>query len=261
MLKKLLKHELYATGRILLPVYGLTIILSLVNRLLINIEWSNIAMNIVSTIMMVTYVLVTVATVIVTFVLIILRFYKNLMSDEGYLMFTLPVKPLHHINSKLISSVLWIFVSVIVVIFSLFILLANSDAMATFSNVWSMMILELKHLYGNTYYVIIIEFSLAILVSVIQQIMLIYVSIAVGHLFTGHKVLGSFGSYIAINTVVQIITTVIMLAVAYFSSTTIEELENLPHALCLLVIVLGIIFNTAYYLVTNYIFSNKLNLE
>ncbi len=37
-------------------------------------------------------------------ILVFVRFYKNLYSDEGYLTFTLPVKRITHLNSKLIMG-------------------------------------------------------------------------------------------------------------------------------------------------------------
>lgn len=48
-----------------------------------------------------------IAAVVTTVVLMILRFYRNLMTDEGYLMFTLPVSTTELIFSKLIVSIVW----------------------------------------------------------------------------------------------------------------------------------------------------------
>ncbi|CRZ33758.1 ABC-2 family transporter [Herbinix hemicellulosilytica] len=261
MLKKLIKHELVATGRVLLPIYGITIILSFVNRLLINVNWDNTAFRIIGTIMRISYIFAITATFFVTFVLIILRFYKNLMSDEGYLMFTLPVKPYQLINSKLISSVLWMIVSVIVVIASLLILLLNAERALMLKDTWIGIITSLKSFFGGKYILLIIEIILATIISLIQQILLIYVSVAIGHLFTGHKVMGAFASYIVINTVIQTISLFVVFSLSYFSRIPIEEFENLPHAICLIIIVLGAVYSIFYYIITNYIFSKKLNLE
>lgn len=261
MLKKLLKHEIYATGRIILPIYGIAIILSLVNRILININLDNIPFKIISTLTMVTYVISIIAIMFITFILIILRFYKNLMTDEGYLMFTLPVKPIHLVNSKLLSSILWLIASIIMISLSLFILLANPERMVALRDLWNMLFRELKSVAGDKYSILLVEFFIMIIIGVIQQILLIYVSIAVGHLFTGHKVLGSFASYIAINTIFQIITTLVFLATAFFSRTSIERLENLPQITFLLVIILAVIYNILFYAATIYIFNRKLNLE
>ncbi len=46
--------------------------------------------------------LALIAAVVTTIVLMILRFYRNLMTDEGYLMFTLPVSTTELICSQLI---------------------------------------------------------------------------------------------------------------------------------------------------------------
>ena len=46
---------------------------------------------------------------------ILQRFYKNLLSGEGYLMHTLPVRPWQHIASKLIAAVVWTVLSFFVV--------------------------------------------------------------------------------------------------------------------------------------------------
>jgi hypothetical protein len=46
-----------------------------------------------------------------TLIVLIQRFYKNLLGDEGYLMFTLPVQSWSHILSKLAVSMLWTVVS------------------------------------------------------------------------------------------------------------------------------------------------------
>lgn len=261
MLRKLLKHELYATGKNLLPIYGITLILSLVNRILTELKLFSGPLKLISNFMMIAYVIAIIATLFVTFVIIILRFYKNLMTDEGYLMFTLPVKPSQLINSKLISSILWNIVSVVIVGSSLLILLATPDRMYLIREVFDAAISELKLSFGNQYILLTVEFILLIIISIIQQILLIYVSIAIGHLFSGHKVLGSFASYIAINTIIQVIITLIMVVVAYFAGSSFEELDSIPQTIFPLSILISLVLIIIYYITTNYIFNKKLNLE
>jgi len=262
MLKKLIKHEIYATGRILLPLYGITIILSFVNRIMIGInKFNNTPLNIISTITMFFYVFAIIATIITTFILIVFRFYKNLMTDEGYLMFTLPVKPFQLINSKLISAIFWIIISVVVTITSLLILLLNAERVTIIRDIWAYVYKMLKNNFGDNYVYLFLEMILITFISIIQQILLIYVSIAAGHLFSGHKILGSFASYIAINTAAQLVSLLVLLAMASFTGSSFEKLEKLPHAILIIAIVLCSIYSILYYLATNYILSKKLNLE
>ncbi|NLL73102.1 MAG: hypothetical protein GX237_06195 [Clostridiales bacterium] len=261
MLRKLLRHELYATGKTLLPIYGITILLSLLNRLVTNIDIFNGPMEIIPAFMQIAYGISIVATIIVTVIIIVLRFYKNLMTDEGYLMFTLPVKAYQLINSKLISSIIWTIISVITVILSLLILLANPERLELLKESIDNIVYILKISFGENYVLLTIELGILLFISMIQQMLLIFVSIAVGHLFNGRKVLGSFAAYIGINTAVQIALTILMVIWSLIGGSSLEELGSIPQLLFPFTIIMGLTLSLLYYLVTNYIFSKKLNLE
>ena len=261
MLGKLIKHELKATGRILLPLYFIVLLLSLFNRLLTNTNVFSGVLGTIRIFMMTAYGISILATLAVTFVVVILRFYKNLMADEGYLMFTLPVKPSQLINSKLIVSFLWNTVGVLVVVASLLIFFGTSDNLRTLGEFIKSLSAELKGVFGDKYILLIAEFVLMILISLIQQVMLIYVSIAVGNLLNGHKVLGSFAAYIAISTIMQIIVTLLLAIWANFAGTSFEDLEAIPQLVFPFSIIVAALFNVVFYFGTNFIFNKKLNLE
>lgn len=261
MLRKLIKHELYATGKTLLPLYGITILISLLNRILSNVQSFKGPLKLIQAFANVAFGISIVATLFVTFVIIILRFYKNLMTDEGYLMFTLPAKPIQLINSKFIVSLLWFVISVVIAVSALLILFITPERMNFISTTWRNIISVLKSSFGDNYILLIIEFILMIILIVIQQILLIYVSIAVGNLFTGHRVLGSFASYFGITTVVQIVLTLLMLIWVKIMGSSIEELDAMPQKIFPFSIIVMLILSTLYYFGTNYIFSKKLNLE
>ena len=102
MLKKLLKYEFIATGRIFLPLYGALIVVSFLQKLFFDFNFGNmrnISLNILIGAIPVLFTTLVVAVIVTTFIMMIMRFYKNLLSSEGYLMFTLPVSV-----SKLIWS-------------------------------------------------------------------------------------------------------------------------------------------------------------
>ena len=94
MLAKLLKYDFKAMFKIFLPLWGVLLVVSGVNRL---ISGSPLAegggMGIFTSLLGVMYVLLIMAVMVVTTVIIIARFYQGLLKDEGYLMFTIPVKP------------------------------------------------------------------------------------------------------------------------------------------------------------------------
>ena len=129
------------------------VVLSLANRLLTNFDIFRGPLNTIRILMLVAYVISIVASLAVTFILIILRFYKNLMSEEGYLMFTLPVKTSQLINSKLIVSIFWCLTSILVVISSLLILFATNQNMNIFWQAIDQTLASLRmNLATNIYY-------------------------------------------------------------------------------------------------------------
>ena len=109
MLGKLLKQDFRATARLILPVYAAVPVLGLFTGLITRLceNQSNIWISILGSLVSFVFSLALIAAVVTTVVLMILRFYRNLMTDEGYLMFTLPVSTTELICSKLIVSVVW----------------------------------------------------------------------------------------------------------------------------------------------------------
>ena len=120
MLGKLLKYEIKATARTFLPMYALLIVFALINKffMAVNADYLRIPRIIAMSVFVVVIVGICVMTLIVT----IQRFNKNLLTDEGYLSFTLPVKAHTHIDSKMIVSLMWSLLSVIVSFIAIFVM-------------------------------------------------------------------------------------------------------------------------------------------
>lgn len=138
MLKKLMKYEVRATGRILLPLYGALIAFAILNKIFffgnvpldkVNFEFLD---GIPAAISIFAYGCIMAAVFIVTFFIIIQRFYKNLLGDEGYLMNTLPVATWKNISSKLIVAMLWTIISGFIAVFSIFIMVFNTETFSRF---------------------------------------------------------------------------------------------------------------------------------
>ncbi|HCM14004.1 MAG TPA: ABC transporter permease, partial [Lachnospiraceae bacterium] len=123
MLKKLLKHELKATSRYITPIFLILFLFTILNKIILGLDifkgMFKGALKIIPGIAITGYVLSLIAIVVVTFVILVVRFYKNLTSEEGYLMFTLPVKSNQLVNSKLLIAMFWTVLSILAVILSL----------------------------------------------------------------------------------------------------------------------------------------------
>ena len=110
MLGKLIKHELRGSGRTMLPFILVSLFLAVMAGLSMramehqqDYSWFNILFGIVIFL----FVAGLMAVCIMSVVVVINRFRQNLLGDEGYLMFTLPVSVDEHIWAKLIVSAIW----------------------------------------------------------------------------------------------------------------------------------------------------------
>lgn len=287
MLGKLIKYELKATSRWFLPLYcGIIIfaIFSKISTVVINLEdikhlsYNNPLVElIVNTAMLISgflYSFVIITTIVMTFVIAIRRFYKNLLSDEGYLMFTLPISSHNLILSKLLTTIIWYTCSILVIIFSLFILIVNKD----FLHVMSLLSTALLFFFNEIQkYPSFISFFVLILInlfiSIPYLVLMIYASISIGHTRNSHKVLYSFGAFLGLDIIISIVSNIIsfIFFFPYFNSfkiydsygafNSIHSIFGSLNSFLIFSLFLSIALCVGFYFITNYILSKKLNLE
>ena len=91
MLGKLLKYEFRATARLFLPIYAAIAILAGLMLLLRALPDDATGVSFLTFMVGLLYVVAAFGLFVTTVVVLVSRFYKNLLGAEGYLMFTLPV--------------------------------------------------------------------------------------------------------------------------------------------------------------------------
>jgi len=264
MLSKLLKYEIKATARIFLPLMAVLLVFAGVNKLISSLsqnQWQ--APEIISLIL---YITILVGILVMTLVVMIQRFYKNLLTDEGYLMFTLPVKVWKQITSKLVVAMMWTIVSGIAALVSIFIIaydkIFTEQFMGAFKGSY------IFEYFNLTTAIFILEFLLLCLVSMASNVLIIYASIALGHLFNRHRILASIGAFIVLSTASQILFTVVGYAFgSMYSSVNISSIQDfqafasLVHSSMWFFIIFFGLLSAGYFALTNYILSRRLNLE
>ena len=110
MLGKLFKHEFKATAKVLLPLNLVLVLVTIIGMIILNLDiFSGTAMALVGAAYLILYILAIFALFIMTYVILMMRFYKSMYSDQGYLTHTLPVSPLALLNTKLLTGVCWTF--------------------------------------------------------------------------------------------------------------------------------------------------------
>ena len=268
MLGKLLKYELKATSRVFIPLYIAILVVSIVNGLSLNLEILNIQ-GLATIVLMCLFISLFVITIVVT----IQRFNKNLLKDEGYLMFTLPVSSKHLVLSKYLTSLIWTFLSFIVAFLS-FTIIFMIPTYKYFD--FSYFINEFNLLFSNMLNLNILgQFIKIILLMIISYTIFIfnvYLALSVGQLpvFNRFRNVSSFIGFLVINLLISYAQNIVSLFVND-ASVNIEAIDNINYAInsvtsivskgLNIAIVINLIIILVLFFATTYILDKKLNLE
>ena len=268
MLGKLLKYELKATSRVFIPLYIAILVVSIVNGLSLNLEILNIQ-GLATIVLMCLFISLFVITIVVT----IQRFNKNLLKDEGYLMFTLPVSSKHLVLSKYLTSLIWTFLSFVVAFLS-FTIIFMIPTYKYFD--FSYFINEFNLLFSNMLNLNILgQFLKIILLMIISYTIFIfnvYLALSLGELpiFNRFRNVSSFIGFLVINLLISYAQNIVSLFVND-ASVNIEAIDNINYAInsvtsivskgLNIAIVINIIIILVLFFATTYILDKKLNLE
>ena len=264
MLGKLLKYELKATSRVFIPLYIAILVVSIVNGLSLNLEILNIQ-GLATIVLMCLFISLFVITIVVT----IQRFNKNLLKDEGYLMFTLPVSSKHLVLSKYLTSLIWTFLSFIVAFLS-FTIIFMIPTYKYFD--FSYFINEFNLLFSNMLNLNILgQFIKIILLMIISYTIFIfnvYLALSVGQLpiFNRFRNVSSFIGFLVINLLISYAQNIVSLFVND-ASVNIEAIDNINYAInsvtsivskgLNIAIVINLIIILVLFFATTYILDKK----
>ena len=259
MLSKLLKYEFKSTGRTFLPIYGALLITSFLTRLFVfNKDFSNsFFLSLFQVVISSLFGFLLMAVCILTLVVSLQRFYKNLLGEEGYLSMTLPVRPWQHILCKSLTSLVWYIFSSIAAILAFVILAYEKGMLGDFFK--AIVTLIRRGSLNAQILTACGEFFLFAALGILAFTMMLYASMALGQLNANKRLLTSFGAFLALNFLVQILMGVLgNLAVQWVFPMSSKWALNVA---LLLSIVVELFFLAGFFAITNYILSRKLNLE
>lgn len=268
---KLLKYEWKACARVFLPLYGAVILMSVINAVMMTDRAQDFMNGIPTAILAMLFVALLVAVFVVTAVILIQRFYKNLLGDEGYLMFTLPVTIAQHIWSKVIVALGICCLSCIVSLLSMSVMIMGTDTNFVFGISLALHQLGSAIAADPNAVGYMIEGILLFLLSLASGILFLYLCMALGHLAKKHRVLMAVVWYFVLTTAAQFLLTFVLFGVVDGPMQTImtaltNALNGVPQQVLLHGALLGFCVATAIpgaicYFGTHYILKNRLNLE
>lgn len=271
MLGKLLKYDLKAINKYFLPMSIFILIYSLIGTFVFKIDeipyYTN-GRRIIIGFIIIAFFLMIIAYNIISQVIVVVNFYKSMVTDTGYLSHTLPVKKRTLILSKTIASLIALFSCLIVILGCVTIFL---DVPRFYSHMYPEIadfFTRLSELCGTgTLVVTLITFIIFLIVSYLFSISLYFVSIAFGQLINRHKIIGSIVSYFVLVFIIQIVSTIMSVCIPSVNIviTCLDDIGKLNTNIaplffggfsCILAVAA-----VGFLCLTNWIFSKKLNLD
>ena len=279
MFSKLLKYDFINTRR-----YGLPLVLSilctgvlgavfsfLLNRGISGTGFEStlgIFLTISSAFLFTLCIFALFALCALMMVFMMVHFYKNLVTDEGYLTFTLPVSPANILCSKLFTAFVWNLIAWIATFFAFIVLfipfmdIFEMDLDAV-SRSLQQLFLNLNLLELQNWAALALTL-INLVLSCISTILMIYTAIILGAVIARkHKILSAIGLIFAISAIKSIVSSIVLFFPLLLSSCTLLELStdaymNLTNTLS---IIISAIFAICCFFLSKYLLEKKLNLE
>ena len=274
MLRKLMKHEFRATGRILLPLFGILLLTALAARFSVGflLETNSWFLNLVGSLLTLAFFLAILAVCLMALITMVNRFRTNLLGDEGYIMFTLPASVHQQIWSKLIVSTVWFAATVVVIGLSCCIMAFDirfvGDLWHGFLNLldYAVRINHLDLVANGAAFAV--ELLLLCVLGSFGLCLRFYSAMSIGFSFPNHKGLLSVAFYIATGIALQILGGLGMALVndSWFHRLLLGWEPNVSvmagmHLGMWFLIVLELIYCAVFYFLTVYFLQKHLNLE
>ena len=265
MLRKLMKHEFRATGRVMGPLFGLLLIAAIAARFSVGVllESSARFLNLLGGLFTTAFVIAIVGVCVMSLVLMINRFRTNLLGDEGYIMFTLPASVHQQIWSKLIVSAVWFIATGLAVVAAGFILVAQQGFWLEIRRGFAEIFRHLTAYYAFNGTAFLLELLALIFVGCCVLCLEFYAAMAIGHSFAAHKVLYSVLSFLGLQFVMQLLSGGILVGTNYDILVVALPSDGVlaMHSVMLTMIVSTAVFGAVYYVITTMFLKKRLNLE
>ena len=209
---------------------------------------------------------------IVTSIYFYIRFYKNLYTDQGYLMHTLPVSSHELIASKLIIAAMWRVISYITIGVGLLIIFHEEFGWNDIVGVIDDVLESERPLYAITALVLLILIGLG---YVLYSLLMGYAAISIGQM-AKNKVWGAIGAFVGLRILVRffrgalsvilmrthINSRIIGPSFIYGYMPGLADLDSdniLVVLLCSVIVVYSVCI--VFYAISNYMMKYRLNLE
>lgn len=285
MLKKLFVHEWRSFWRVPAAMCLFALAYALIGALTFQTDLWTSDYRLVRLVLVfgsIGYFILLIAPAIVLLIYTALRFYRNLFTDEGYLMHTLPVKKWELITAKGLVAVIWNVITTITTLLAVFlvVLLISmssryggvtwADITESFAQFFHEAIPIIKEMFRMPVWMVALLFLGNFIVGAFYNTLLLYASVSIGHLWKKHPMAGTVLSYIGFYLAISFLTSAfsinslnLTMGNIFFASDSTAYASMGDYILSVLgnsylVSAIGIL---VFYSITEWIMSHKLNLD
>ena len=278
MFAKLLKHEWKATGSLLgilsLGALGIGIMGAIVLRILVTnadkwMEDDNLFVLLIPMLgIMLTFLFVAlIAYAVGTQIFLLIRFFKNKFTDEGYLTFTLPVTSHQIFLSSALYILIWQIISGLVTAAAFYTAILFGTAQDGILNTEIFEFTDLafndfSYIFGvDAYEGYLILSLLKTVVAGLASTIVMMTSVTVGAVVAKrHKLLAAIGIYYGTTVVTRTISGVLSFFVMVFASASESYYEAMLNVGAVLELLVQVGLLLGGYFLSTYLMKHKLNL-
>lgn len=280
MLGKLIKHEFRATGRLMAPLFGALVLLALAVRandlVFQHVESYSAFLNILNRLLIIAYVLALLGVMVFSTVLMIKRFHQNFLTDEGYLMFTLPTSVHSLLWSKLITAALFFIFTFLAEALSVAIVVWRGGLAREMFTGFADLFRAMDSYYMANGLAFALEALALLFVSLLVTCLLFYAPMSIGYSFANHKGLLSVVFYFVIQAILQIFGVAVLSGVVSdtaFHRLLTDAMDNLgridsqataiqaAHGTMLLALFTELFLGVILYFLTYFMLRKHRNLQ
>ena len=274
MLRKLMKHEFRATGRIMLPLYLILLATAIGANFSTRglLETDLKVLDLLGGLLVMAFAVAIIAVCVMSMVVMVQRFYKNLLQDEGYVMMTLPVSVHQQVWSKLIVSAVWFALTIVMVCLACLIMAFDVELVqqiaAGFRELFQEIYRNLSTYYAINGTAIVAEFLVLCFVGCCAMCLQFYAALAIGHSFPNHKMAWSVLWFFLIQFIMQFLggMGIMLLDESWFHHLLLGWTDNISAMasvhLGMVTVILGeVVYGAVFYILTTYFLKKRLNLE
>ena len=270
MLRKLMKHEFRATGRIMLPLFLILLVTAVGANFSVRgmLDTGSRFLNVLGALLVMAFVIAIMGVCVMSMVVMVQRFYKNLLQDEGYVMMTLPVSVHQHIWSKLIVSAVWFALTILIVCLACLIMAADVTVIGEIVSGCQDLFRHVTAYYAINGTAIVAEFLVLCFVGCCAMCLQFYAALAIGHSFPNHKMAWSVLWFFLIQFIMQFLggMGIMLLDESWFHHLLLGWTDNISAMasvhLGMVTVILGeVVYGAVFYILTTYFLKKRLNLE